>query len=158
MGGGWVNWSSANCFVLLCLISFDLAMTCMLEFGQKDNGIVLSWFCMMRRWPRGNNGLRFHLAINIQLKNYQAQCGNHFWSKMSDKRVVLMILGRWKKKDRRQDKVWLTVLETSLFALCPIADLFSAFLLAEKNKMERQRKGLHCLQPARHTGFWKGAE
>lgn len=62
-----------------------------------------------------------------------------------------MILGSWKEIDRRQDKAWLIVLETSLFAFCPSADLFSAFLLAEKNKMERQLKGLHCLQPAGYT-------
>lgn len=71
-----------------------------------------------------------------------------FWSKMSDKRIVLMILGRWKKKDRRQDKVWLTVLETSLFALCPIADLFSAFLLAENIKWSGNGRAYTvCSQP-----------
>lgn len=45
-----------------------------------------------------------------------------------------MILGSWKEIDRRQDKAWLIVLETSLFAFCPSADLFSAFLSAEKIK------------------------
>lgn len=45
-----------------------------------------------------------------------------------------MILGSWKEIDRRQDKAWLIELETSLFALCTSADLFSAFLSAEKIK------------------------
>ena len=67
---------------------------------------------------------------------------------MSDKRIVLMILGRWKKKDRRRDKVWLIALETSLFALCPIVDLFSAFLLAEKIKWSGNGRAYTvCSQP-----------